>query len=338
VRDFACPHCGQRLAFENSVCLSCSNGVGFDLEVLDFVVVDRDGTVAGDSSRGICPNLDTAGCNWVVATSGTLCRSCSLTRTRPPDGDPEMPAFVAAERAKRRLVVELVELGLPITDRRADPHSGLTFDLLSSHQTAVTTGHHSGVITLDLAEGDDVHREQLRISMDEPYRTLLGHFRHEIGHYYFAVLVESSAARQEFRILFGDPGADYQSALDRHYSEGVPAGWESEYVSSYATMHPAEDWAETFAHYLHIRDTVDTAAAFGFAPAGSTAASPMSGPGGFTRLVELWIPLAWALNMVNRSMGHRDLYPFALSPRVLDKMAFAHRLVTQVRDEVAAAS
>ena len=109
-------------------------------------------------------------------------------------------------------------------------------------------------------------------------------------------------------------------------------------MSSYATMHPAEDWAETFAHYLHIRDTVDTAAAFGFAPAGSTAASPMSGPGGFTRLVELWIPLAWALNMVNRSMGHRDLYPFALSPRVLDKMAFVHRLVTQVRDEVAAAS
>ena len=140
MRDFACPHCGQRLAFENSVCLSCSNGVGFDLEVLDFVVVDRDGAVAGDSSRGICTNLDTAGCNWVVATSGTLCRSCSLTRTRPADGDPEMPAFVAAERAKRRLVVELVELGLPITDRRADPHSGLTFDLLSSHQTASPPG------------------------------------------------------------------------------------------------------------------------------------------------------------------------------------------------------
>ena len=191
MRDFACPHCGQRLAFENSVCLSCSNGVGFDLDLLDFVVVDRDGTVAGDSARGMCANLDTAGCNWVVAAPRKLCRSCSLTRTRPADGDPEMAAFVAAERAKRRLVVELVELALPISDRRQDSEQGLAFDLLSSHQVAVTTGHDSGVITLDLAEGDDVHREQLRISMDEPYRTLLGHFRHEIGHYYWDILIEN---------------------------------------------------------------------------------------------------------------------------------------------------
>jgi hypothetical protein len=338
VRDFACPSCGQRLAFENSVCLSCSNGVGFDVDLLDFVVVRRDGTVAGEPPRRMCGNLHTAGCNWVVTDDAVLCRSCSLTRTRPADSDPEMPGFAAAERAKRRLVVELVELGLPITDRRDDPERGLTFDLLSSHQSAVTTGHDSGVITLDLAEGDDVHREQLRISMDEPYRTLLGHFRHEVGHYYFTVLVETAAERQEFRTLFGDPDTDYQAALDRHYAQGAPAGWESDYVSSYATMHPAEDWAETFAHYLHIRDTVDTAAAFGFAPAGSTAASPMGGPGGFTRLVDLWVPLAWALNMVNRSMGHHDLYPFALPPRVLEKMAFVHRLVTQARGEVAAAS
>ena len=143
MRDFACPHCGQRLAFENSVCLSCAHGVGFDLDLLDFVVVDRDGTVADDSPRAMCANLDTAGCNWVVAVPGKLCRSCSLTRTRPADGDPEMAAFVAAERAKRRLVVELVELALPISDRRQDPEQGLAFDLLSSHQVAVTTGHDS---------------------------------------------------------------------------------------------------------------------------------------------------------------------------------------------------
>jgi hypothetical protein len=338
VRDFACPHCGQRLAFENSVCLSCANGVGFDLDRLDFVVVDRVWRVGVDPACRMCANLDTAGCNWVVPAGLLLCRSCALTRTRPADGDPEMPAFVAAERAKRRLVVELVELGLPITDRQEDAERGLTFDLLSSHQDPVTTGHDSGVITLDLAEGDDAHREQLRISMDEPYRTLLGHLRHEVGHYFFTVLVDPPARRQDFQGLFGDPLQDYQAALDRHYSEGAPARWEAEYVSSYATMHPAEDWAETFAHYLYIRDTVDTAAAFGFAPAGSTAASPMNGPGGFSRLVELWIPLAWALNMVNRSMGHRDLYPFVLPPRVLDKMVVVHRLVTQARGDVAAAS
>ncbi|MEO7233832.1 MAG: putative zinc-binding metallopeptidase [Lapillicoccus sp.] len=337
MRDFACPHCGQRLAFENSVCLSCSNGIGFDVDLLEFAEVGRDGRTVLEPLRQMCANLETAGCNWVVtpASDGSprLCRSCSLTRTRPADGDPEMSGFEAAERAKRRLVVELLELGLPITDRRTDPRGGLTFDLLSSHQDPVMTGHSDGVITLDLAEGDDVHREQLRISMDEPYRTLLGHFRHEVGHYYFGALARTGADRDEFESLFGNPDADYQAALDRHYSQGAPGGWETDFVSSYATMHPAEDWAETFAHYLHIRDTVDTAAAFGFAPAGATATSPMAGAGGFTRLVELWFPLAWSLNMLNRSMGHHDLYPFVLPPRVLEKMSFVHRLVTAVRAE-----
>jgi hypothetical protein len=138
------------------------------------------------------------------------------------------------------------------------PHSqsGLAFDLLSSANETVFTGHDDGLITLNLAEGDDVHREQLRVAMDEPYRTLLGHFRHEIGHYYFYFLIgRSQTYLPQFRELFGDPGADYQHALDRHYDLGAPAGWKKKYVSSYATMHPGEDWAETFAHYLHIRDT-----------------------------------------------------------------------------------
>ena len=226
----------------------------------------------------MCANLNVAGCNWLVpAGQPLLCRSCSLTRTRPNDGDSALPAFAEAEAAKRRLVVELVELSLPINDRIADPERGLTFDLLSSEQEPVITGHDDGVITLDLAEGDDVHREQLRVSMDEPYRTLLGHFRHETGHYFFFVLAETGPARTEFEVLFGDPDLDYQAAIDRHYSQGAPDGWEQNYVSSYATMHPAEDWAETFAHYLHIRDTIDTAAAFGLAPAGATATNPLAG-------------------------------------------------------------
>jgi hypothetical protein len=163
--------------------------------------------------------------------------------------------------------------------------------------------------------------------MAEPYRTLLGHFRHEIGHYYFGVLAENGPPRAEFETLFGDPDADYQAALDRHYSQGAPAGWPNEYISSYATMHPAEDWAETFAHYLHIRDTIDTAAAFGFAPAGASADRPLAGESGFDRIIELWLPLSWSLNMLNRSMGHPDLYPFVLPPAVLAKMALVHRLV-----------
>jgi hypothetical protein len=330
MRDFACPNCGQQLAFENSVCLNCGSDLGFDLLQRDFAILGEGGLTKLAPERQMCANLNVAGCNWLVPTNGgALCRSCSLTRTRPADGDPSLPAFAEAEAAKRRLVVELVELSLPINDRVADPERGLTFDLLSSEHEPVITGHDDGVITLDLAEGDDVHREQLRVSMAEPYRTLLGHFRHETGHYFYFVLAETGQPRAEFEELFGDPDLDYQEALDRHYSQGAPDGWEDNYVSSYATMHPAEDWAETFAHYLHIRDTIDTAAAFGLAPAGATATQPLAGDAGFDRMITLWLPLAWSLNMINRSMGHKDLYPFVLPPKVLDKMRLVHKLVAR---------
>ncbi|MGJ6124775.1 putative zinc-binding metallopeptidase [Mycolicibacterium sp. Y3] len=338
MRDFTCPNCGQHLAFENSVCLSCGAALGFSLEDKALLVIasaehsGHAGAVAS-SEYQLCANLHVAECNWLVRTAGPpqLCASCMLTRTRPSDGDEKaLASFAGAERAKRRLFVELYELHLPVVGRDADPQYGLAFDLLSSEQEKVLTGHVNGVITLDLAEGDDVHREQLRIEMSEPYRTLLGHFRHEIGHYYFYRLVGPSPDyRTRFEALFGDPDADYQAALNRHYTNGAPQGWEETYVSSYATMHPAEDWAETFAHYLHIRDTLDTSAAFGFAPASATFDRKMLGPSGFDTIIEMWLPLAWALNMENRSMGKDDLYPFVLPPAVLEKMRFIHTVVDE---------
>ncbi|GAB2526646.1 zinc-binding metallopeptidase family protein [Nocardia heshunensis] len=324
MRDFACPRCGQQLAFENTVCLGCGGEIGFSLAARALLLVDP-------AEQAMCANQYPAQCNWLVpappeGAEHELCASCRLTRRRPADSDDKwLSAFGDAEAAKRRLVFELTELGLPLTDRMSDPDRGLAFDLLSSAEDAVMTGHDSGVITLDLAEGDDLHRERLRLEMAEPYRTLLGHFRHEIGHYYFGVLV-TDPALDRYRDLFGDPFADYQQALDRHYAQGAPPGWENTHVSSYATMHPAEDWAETFAHYLHMRDTLDTAAAFGFAPAGATLERPPIGDAAFDRLVELWLPLAWALNMMNRAMGHRDPYPFVLADPVLDKMRFIHEL------------
>ncbi|WP_232839419.1 MULTISPECIES: zinc-binding metallopeptidase family protein [Nocardia] len=398
MRDFTCPNCGQQLAFENSVCLSCSSPLGFSLAlrtllvIADFVPTGDNGNLSGevDGRRyRLCDNLHVAKCNWLVqiptepagqsvsdggngaqfdpnpsgsapeqgrltraqrlrarfrgsttrqeviepappavyGTGPALCESCRLTRTRPNDADiAGLDAFAEAEAAKRRLIVELAELGLPLVGRDENPNTGLAFDLLSSKIDKVFTGHQNGVITLDLAEADDPHREQLRIEMAEPYRTLLGHFRHEIGHYYFTVLVADDQARQRFLNLFGDPDADYQAAIDHHYSHGAPAGWESNFVSSYATMHAAEDWAETFAHYLHIRDTLDTAAAFGIASAGATLDRPQPGPAGFDKIIDQWLPLAWSLNMVNRSMGHPDLYPFVLPEPVLEKMRLVHEL------------
>lgn len=334
MRDFICLNCGQRLSFENSLCLNCKSALGFWIESRSIHVLDDKGRAEVD---GVllerCANTKVAQCNWLVKWAGNpeLCRSCRLTRTRPGDDDPDaLVAFGQAETAKRRLVLELVELGLPIENRDDNPETGLAFDLLSSAQQNVITGHANGVITLDLAEGDDVHREQMRVELDEPYRTVLGHFRHEIGHYYQLVLI-TDARREGFEELFGNPpDDDYQAALDRHYNEGAPEGWRKNYVSSYATMHPAEDFAETFAHYLHIRDTLDTAAAFAMAPSGTTLDSVPPGDVGFDRIIGEWLPLTWALNQINRSMGHPDLYPFVLPAPVLDKIRFVHNLVAPV--------
>jgi hypothetical protein len=342
MRDFVCPNCGQHLAFENSVCLSCDSPLGFSFRDMTLLVIaegpERAHPGFVDANKyELCANLHLAQCNWLVEKQQghQLCTSCRLTRTRPNDADTKgLAAFADAEKAKRRLIAELYELKLPIVGRDEDPEYGLAFDLLSSEREKVFTGQDNGVITLDLAEGDDVHRVQLRIEMDEPYRTLLGHFRHEIGHYYYYRLVAPSPIyRARFRELFGDPDADYQAALDRHYNEGVPPGWEENYVSSYATMHPAEDWAETLAHYLHIRDTLDTAAAFSFAPANATYERKVLGPSGFDTIIEMWLPLSWALNMVNRSMGKEDLYPFVLPGPVLEKMRFIHTIVDEVSAE-----
>jgi hypothetical protein len=342
MRDFTCPHCGQHLAFENSRCLSCESALGFSLDRGELLIIaaqndsGHDGAV-DEGEYHLCANLYVAECNWIVHADGTgsgqeLCASCRLTRTRPSDADAvALPAFASAERAKRRLIAELAQLKLPIVGRDEDPQHGLAFDLLSSGQETVLTGHDDGLITLNLAEDDDVHREQLRIAMDEPYRTVLGHFRHEIGHYYAYILIESSQKYlSRFQQLFGDIDADYQEALDRHYQHGAPKGWKDNYVSSYATMHPAEDWAETFAHYLHIRDTLDTSAAFGFAPAAATFDRRALGPSAFDTIIDMWLPLAWSLNMVNRSMGRDDLYPFVLPGPVLEKMRFIHTVIDDV--------
>lgn len=327
MRDFTCPKCGQHLTFENSLCLSCGSGLGYSPDKATLVLADS-------QEYRRCANFLIAQCNWLtesqsVSGADELCASCRLTRTRPNDSDVDgMTRFAVAENAKRRLVAELMELRLPIIDRTQDPLFGLAFDLLSSTDEKVVTGHEDGVITLDLAESDDVRREQVRVALDEPYRTLLGHFRHETGHAYYHHLVGGwDTRRAQFDSLFGDPGADYQASLDRHYQIGPPADWSDQYVSTYASMHPAEDWAETFAHYLHIRDTLDTAASFGLAPAAAAFDLLHLGPSRFDTLIGMWLPLAWSLNMINRSMGRADLYPFVLPHPVLEKMRFVHTVI-----------
>ncbi len=330
VRAFTCDVCGSLVGFEASVCTSCGTAVGYDVARARLVPV-------GGVLRP-CDNLGAIGCNWLVrdGAASRWCLSCRLTRTRPPRDDADaLAAWSRTETAKRRLVFQLLEIGLPVVPRADDP-TGLAFDLLSSARRRVVTGHADGVVTLDLAEGHDDHREKMRLQMGEPYRTLLGHLRHETGHYYWHRLVRHDpVALQRFRAVFGDERASYRASLDRHYSAGPPLDWVERYVSAYATAHPWEDWAETFAHYLHVRDAVQTAAAHGMVVTGPDVAAPdpalvslpAEGPTDVLDLVRTWVPLTFALNAVNRSMGKDDLYPFVLNPPVVDKLVVVGEVV-----------
>jgi hypothetical protein len=331
MRAFTCERCGQLLFFENSLCLRCGAELGFVPSQLTMIALELH--PPGGYRR--CANAGLTACNWVLEPddAGPLCRSCERTRTRPSDSDGEgLRQFRVAEAAKRRLLFGLLDLGVPIGEE-------LGFDLLSSRAGAVTTGHAYGLVTIDVAESDDARREARRAELGEPYRTLLGHFRHEVGHYCWPILVGGEPALGRARALFGDEREDYQAALERHYQEGPPPDWPERHVSAYATMHPFEDWAETFAHYLHIRDTLQTAGAFGIVVAGpehsddlTLTAAPEEDVGRrpMQSILSDWFPLTYALNAVNRSMGRDDLYPFALAATVTDKLSFVHDRVLAV--------
>ncbi|CUR59511.1 conserved hypothetical protein [metagenome] len=351
MRTFSCSVCGSLLVFENSVCVTCGTPQGFHLPDFDVLAVPADGSLVP------CANLALAGCSWLVSAPGQLCLSCRLTRTRPADDDAVgLAAYARTEAEKRRLIYQLVDLNLPVVSAE-DDRFGLRFDLLSSVREKVITGHADGVVTIDLAEGDDPHREAMRVQMGEAYRTMLGHLRHETGHYYQQVLVDGlapaagwtstaprvrpwvagQASTDRYLELFGDPGADYAQALQRHYAQGAPPDWRASHVSEYATAHPFEDWAETFAHYLHITDTLQSASAYGLSvdgpalPAGAVLqAEPVDAAaslGTGRDLVDRWLPISYALNAMSRSMGNDDLYPFVLSEPVIDKLCFVHDLI-----------
>jgi len=326
VRAYRCRVCDNPLFAENSVCVSCGTALGYARDERAIVPVDELGRYVDPTSATsyVCANLDLSGCTWLTPVQGGQCSACALTRTRPNDADTEgLTNYPLAERAKRHLLVELDTLGMQVTGKDEDPEQGVTFDLLSSVEEDVVIGHADGVITIDLAESDDAYREKVRSELAEPYRTMLGHFRHEFGHYAESQLVVGEDLMTRCRELFGDESKDYQAEIDRHYAEGPPEGWETDYISTYATMHPFEDFAETWSHYLHICDSIETAREFGLSAVGSVA--------DFSRFRDVvtgvWVPLSTALNQMNRAMGKDDLYPFVIPDRVLDKLDFVASLL-----------
>jgi hypothetical protein len=353
VRLFSCPQCDRVLFFENTVCTNCGQHVGYSVEARALVAVPDDPEKASkpfsSSAPGArsmrylkCKNfaqLDT--CNWLVLASDNqaYCRSCQLTEVIPDLGDVKnASALLEIERAKRRLLYTLFALKLPVVSKKEDPEGGIRFDFLrGTEEKPVMTGHDEGLITLNVAEAEAAFRENMREKLGEGYRTVLGHLRHEIGHYYWNRLIRSTPSLAEFRTLFGDDEQSYQASLDRHYSEGPPANWEERFISAYATMHPWEDWAETWAHYLHMVDTLETAKNHGLSlrvPGGrkgrrseATIATDALAFGDYESLSRGWHAVTIALNDLNRSMGIKDVYPFVLSPAVHDKLRFVHDVI-----------
>ncbi|MEZ4663096.1 MAG: putative zinc-binding peptidase [Caldilineaceae bacterium] len=348
MRLFRCRNCGQLLYFENTVCEKCGHALGYAWEqdaLLTLAAAQNDlwfEAQAPTTSFIYCANYEYGVCNWLIPshTGDTLCLACQLNRIIPDlDLADNLKRWRKLEIAKHRLVYSLQQLKLPVITKGTDVDGGLAFDFLADAEGAggqaapITTGHRNGIITINIAEADDARREEMRQSLAEPYRTLLGHFRHEIAHYYWTRFAQSDNWLGDFRSLFGDERTDYGEALQNHYANSANEQWNAAFISAYASAHPWEDWAETWAHYLHIVDTLETAYAFGIqvepivhvddALSARVNVNAYREPN-FERIIDTWLPLTFAVNSLNRAMGHADLYPFILTQPVLQKMEFIH--------------
>jgi hypothetical protein len=344
---FSCDHCGHALYFENVVCEHCGHRLGYEPDANALVSLEPNGAswhapFLPDRSFVFCVNAEHGACNWLIeaSTGEVLCRACRHNELIPPMDDPaNIRRWRVIERAKKRLIYSLLRLHLPLATRGQDALHGLGFRFLNESlaTSPVLTGHNAGVITIALTEADDAQREYRRTQLNEPYRTLLGHFRHEIGHHYWDILVSQSPHIEEFHRLFGNEEF-YDAALQTYYANGAPPDWQNTHISSYATSHPWEDFAETWAHYLHLVDTTEMASAFGIRmrpkldERGELTARIDFDPYHLTDIGELidnWVPLASLINNLNRAVGQHDAYPFVLTPLVIEKLGFIQKLARE---------
>jgi hypothetical protein len=347
---FKCQVCSQVLYFENTTCDKCGFRLGYEPKrnVL-YALEQHDATwrIVGESDTAyrFCANVGYDVCNWLIDASdgGDFCLACRHNGIIPDLSDAQnLVNWRKIEAAKHRLFYTLLRLDLPLPTR-AEDKEGLVFNFLADSPNdpaaRVMTGHDSGLITLAQVEADDAERERRRTQLREPYRTLLGHFRHELGHYFWNRLVRDQHVESEFAAMFGDFSRDYGQALQAYYASGAPADWQTNFVSAYATAHPWEDFAETWAHYLHIVDTTEMAAAFDLHlepridPTGQLDTAINFNPyraRNFQNVIDNWLPMAFAMNNINRCMGQPDFYPFVLSVRVIEKLAFVHEVIHRV--------
>ncbi len=336
--------------FENDRCLKCGHPLGFRPDALDLSALDEaandqwhiHGTPVSGRAYRLCANGKQHGiCNWLVPADdlSAWCLACRLNEVIPDlGGAKNLGRWSKLELAKRRCIYTFLKLGLPVEKTSADERPPLRFQFLEEKPgTPVKTGHENGVITINIAEADEDERERRRLHLHEPYRTLVGHFRHESGHFYWDRLIANSPDLGRFRELFGDETTDYNSALETYYQQGPPADWMAKTVTPYACSHPWDDWAETWAHYLHIVDTLESAASFGLGMKENAQAKPGSLPikygedMDFNRMLAEWTPLTCALNAMNRGMGVADLYPFVIPQPAIEKLRYIHEVILKSR-------
>ena len=363
----------QILFFESKSCVACERVVGIDdafNKVEPYNLDKKSGFYFKDNEEKVpyqkCDNhAKYQTCNGMVNMDTfvpvpdkdeVLCFACRFNETIPDLSIVEhIPLWKKMEVAKRRAIYTLKALSLPLENILQNEESGLSFDFIadrdvkdhflttSEDQDVVFTGHDNGHITINLAEADEVARSNIKLAMSEKYRTLLGHFRHELGHYYFEKLIMGSEKKHELcKKYFGDDDLDYSKALKKYYKNGAPKDWDKHFISQYATMHPYEDWAETWAHYMHIMDTLETAKNFNIT--GSTTSSAVknehvgelnlpqdscffSSQTSITSILDSWMDFAIILNSLNRSMGMNDAYPFVLTQSVRTKLSFIHHAI-----------
>jgi hypothetical protein len=349
MKCFRCDSCGMMVFFENDRCVKCGHPLGFlpdvlKLSSLETTPDDKSHASSSKAVEMVYRNCDNGGkfraCNWMVPENdpNPLCVACRLNEVIPDLTDEKnLVRWKKLELAKRRCIYTFLKLSLPIQSDAGSNQPSLSFRFLQDKENSpVLTGHENGIITVNIAEADEDEREHRRLQMHEPYRTLVGHLRHESGHFYWDRLIGNSPNLKRFRELFGDETVNYDSTLQNYYKQGPPADWQTRTVTAYASSHPWEDWAETWAHYLHIMDTLETAASFGMsvdpdntANDGSTKNPPIKFDEqmDFDTLLAGWTPLTCALNSINRGMGLSDLYPFVIPPAVVEKLRFIHGVI-----------
>lgn len=341
MKRFRCS-CGLTVFFDDYRCTGCGAELGYRPDESVFLArhaAEAPFPAPDGSAWKPCRNrLDHKACNWLLPADDPLdfCQACRLNSVIPHLGSAQnLRLWRRVEQAKRRLIYSLINLGLPREGDEGRPPLQFEFleDQRSNPQVAeslVMTGHRAGIITINLLEADDVARHAVREQMAERYRTLLGHFRHESGHYYEDLLVPPGPARDTYRALFGDERSDYAAALAAYHAGGPDPDWAERCISPYASAHPMEDWAETWAHYLHITDALETARATGIIH------EPQSAD--WDEELALWIPGSVTLNEMARSLGLDDPYPFVITGPVRAKLGFIHQRLAATPSAAAAAA